>query len=321
MDRVLLRNGEPRDHDSSGRNLGYSYTRFMGNPVFTMKRDTRPPSNPSVLLGNGEIARFREKIMDFYRIHGRHDLAWRQTTDPYHVLVSEIMLQQTRVESVTIRYPRFILRFPTIMALAGASLAEVLETWKGLGYNRRAIALRDTARIIVSEYSGLIPEDEKSLSGLPGVGKHTAGSIRAFAFNLPSVFIETNIRRVFIHCFFVDEPSVPDSRIRPLVEATLDLANPREWYFALMDYGAALPREVPNPNRRSTGYRRQPAFAGSDREIRGLVLDILLKEQSLTSDEIGYLLGVEPTRCRSILADLDREGFIHLDGGIIRLRD
>ena len=169
--------------------------------------------------------------------------------------------------------------------------------------------------------SGIVPEDEKRLSGLPGIGKHTAGSIRAFAFNLPSVFIETNIRRVFIHCFFADEPSVPDSRIRPLVEATLDLANPREWYFALMDYGAALPREVPNPNRRSTGYRRQPAFAGSDREIRGQVLDMLLKERSLTADEIGSRLGVERARCRIILTGLDREGFIHLDADIVRLQD
>ena len=173
-----------------------------------------------------DVSRFRERVLDFYQRNGRHSLPWRKTTDPYHILVSEIMLQQTQVSRVMVKYPLFISAFPDIQSLAEASLTEVLGVWKGMGYNRRAIALRDIAGIVVSGFSGVIPDDETVLSGFPGIGKATASSIVAFAFDRPVVFIETNIRRVYIHCFFSDQVQVSDREILPLVSENTRLRAP-----------------------------------------------------------------------------------------------
>ena len=262
------------------------------------------------LLEECERVRFQEKILDFYNRNGRHDLLWRRTTDPYHILVSEVMLQQTQVPRVTIKYPRFISEFPDVYSLAEATLTEVLGAWKGMGYNRRAIVLRTIAGLVVDRFSGIIPDDEKILTGFPGIGKATAGSISAFAFNQPTVFIETNIRRVFIHCFFGDQVPVSDREIRPLVASTLDREHPRVWYYALMDYGAVLGRRIPNPNRRSTHYYRQPAFEGSDRQIRGLVLELLLREGTISKKDLITHIGEQPERTGKILEALAKEGFI-----------
>jgi len=268
-----------------------------------------------------DILRFQEKVLDFYQRNGRHDLLWRKTTDPYHILVSEIMLQQTQVPRVTVKYPQFISAFPDVYSLAESSLAEVLGAWKGMGYNRRAIALREIACLVISRFSGVIPDDETVLLGFPGIGKATAGSIAAFAFDRPSVFIETNIRRVFIHCFFGDQVPVSDREIRPIVARTLDQEHPREWYYALMDYGAVLGRRIPNPNRRSTHYLRQPAFEGSDRQLRGRVLELLLREGTIGQKDLVTQIGERPERTNEILLALIQEGFITLENDTVRLHN
>jgi A/G-specific adenine glycosylase len=270
------------------------------------------------ILTTKEIKSFQRQIYRYYKLH-RRDFPWRRTTNPYNILVSEIMLQQTQVERVHDKYLEFIKTFPDFEALASTSQKDVLVMWQGLGYNRRALALRKLAEDIVSQYDGMLPNDVQTLSGLPGIGKTTAGAILAFAFNIPSVFIETNIRRVFIHEFFSEEEEVKDTKILPLVEATIDRKNPREWYWALMDCGSMLKREVENPNRRSAHYTRQPSFAGSDRRIRGLVIKTLLKDNVLSAETLSEATSVSNDHLMRILASLMDEGFICQENGLYKI--
>ena len=214
------------------------------------------------------IPAFQRMVLSHYEQYGR-EMAWRNTTDPYQILVSEIMLQQTQVERVTTKFPEFIRAFPDFASLAVAPLANVLTVWQGLGYNRRAIALQKCAIRVMNEYEGSLPVDVDILATFPGIGRATASSIAAFAFNMPVVFIETNVRRVFIHFFFTDTDTVSDAEILPLVKKALYRENPRVWYWALMDLGSALKKTIPNPNRRSVHYTKQSPFEGSDRKIRG----------------------------------------------------
>ncbi|ABN57648.1 MULTISPECIES: HhH-GPD family protein [Methanoculleus] len=252
---------------------------------------------------------FRDLILSYFRAHGR-DLPWRHTTDPYRILVSEIMLQQTQVERVVVRYREFLDRFPDFASLARAPRSEVLLAWQGMGYNRRAIALQETARRVVEEYSGDLPADVETLATFPGIGNATASAICAYAFNLPVVYVETNIRRIFIHFFFQDREGVRDDEILPLVERTLYRENPREWYSSLMDYGTVLKKRTANPNRRSASYSRQSRFEGSDRQIRGRILALVLEEGTVTEKEVILRLCEEPGRVKKILGDLAREGFV-----------
>jgi len=268
-----------------------------------------------------EIAAFQKRVSGFYEKHGRHDMPWRHTDDPYRILVSEIMLQQTQVGRVTEKYPEFIAAFPDFAALARAPQSEVVAAWQGMGYNRRAISLKKCAEKVVSEYGGRLPRDPTVLATFPGIGPATASSICAFAFNAPVVFIETNIRRVFIHSFFPDEICVDDRAILPLVARALDNNHPREWYWALMDYGTALKKTVPNPNRRSTAYVRQAPFEGSDRRIRGRILTMLVGRSGVFEKQILADLGEEPVRVQRILAALESEGFLVKNRGRYRLRE
>lgn len=255
------------------------------------------------------ISLFRDLILSYFRAHGR-DLPWRHTTDPYRILVSEIMLQQTQVERVAVKYREFLDRFPDLESLARAPKSEVLLAWQGMGYNRRAIALQETARRVVDEYGGDLPADVETLATFPGIGKATAAAICAYAFNMPVVYIETNIRRIFIHFFFQDREGVRDDEILPLVERALYRENPREWYSALMDYGTVLKKRTANPNRRSASYSRQSRFEGSDRQIRGRILALVLEEGTVTEKEVILRLCEEPGRVKRILGDLAREGFV-----------
>ncbi len=266
-----------------------------------------------------DTEKFQRFIYDFYKNCGR-DLPWRRTGDPYRILVSEIMLQQTQVERVNKKYTSFITRFPDIQALSRANPGDVLEEWQGLGYNRRALSLKKTAERICDTYGGVIPEEEKDLVSLPGIGPATASSIRAFAFNKPSVFIETNIRRVFIHCFFADREGVHDSEILPLVSRTLDPVNPREWYWALMDYGAYLGKNIPNPNKRSSHYRKQGGFEGSDRQVRGGIIRTLIKEGKMEKTELLERISADDARGRALIGQLEKEGFLSDDGRTVSLR-
>ncbi len=282
-----------------------------------------PPSESSVMKEASEPhgftpGEFRDRIYLFYRAN-RRDLPWRETREPYRILVSEFMLQQTQVARVLEKYDGFITRFPDFTALHTAPVEELLREWQGLGYNRRALALKRTASLIMTGWSGILPDDEEALLSFPGIGKATAAAIRAFAFGKPSVLLETNIRRVFIHCFFHDRPVVTDEEILPLVEETLDRENPRDWYYALMDYGAYLGRTKENPNRRSRQYKKQSPFEGSVRQLRGKILALLVKHGTLTIDELCRETGLSPDRVDPVLSALAKEGFIAPDRDMVKI--
>ena len=265
-----------------------------------------------------KIRAFRAKVRAHYRSHAR-SMPWRETRDPYRILVSEVMLQQTQVDRVRVKYAEFLAAFPDLNALACASFARVLAAWQGLGYNRRAVNLQRSARILDAEHGGRIPDDTAALVALPGIGAATAASIRAFAFDAPVVFIETNIRRVFIHEFFPGGEAVADAELLPLVAAALDKRSPREWYYGLMDYGAALARQVPNPNRRSRSYSRQSRFEGSDRQVRGALLRALVGGAAQTGAGLAQAVAGDRERVARLLGDLEREGFVQRAGRRFRI--
>lgn len=256
---------------------------------------------------------FQDRIYAYYREHAR-TFPWRETYDPYHILVSEFMLQQTQVQRVLLKYPSFLAAFPTFESLARSGLKEILACWQGLGYNRRALALKSTAEIVVQAYAGELPHDPEELMRLPGIGRSTAGAVLAFAFQIPAAFIETNIRRVFIHCFFSGQGAVSDARIMPLVEATLDRANPRVWYYALMDYGTMLKERFVNPNRQSAHYGRQAPFEGSRRQIRGRIVKAMLDHPRVSLPELAALVGAAPDDLAAIVQTLEHEGFLKRRG-------
>lgn len=264
------------------------------------------------------LAAFQEAVLAHYREHGR-DLSWRRTRDPYAILVSEVMLQQTQVSRVVPKYEAFLAAFPTIEALASAPLADVLRVWSGLGYNRRAKALHEAARAIVEHHQGAVPRSYEALRALPGIGHATAAQVLAFAFGVAVPYVETNIRAAFIHWFFPERDQVSDRELLPLVEATLDRADPRTWYYALMDYGAALKRAVPNPSRRSAHHVRQAAFAGSSREARGAVLKMLASRGRATTTRIAADSGIDVGRIATAIEALAREGLVVRDGRSWRL--
>lgn len=260
-------------------------------------------------------AAFQRVVYGYYRENGR-SFPWRDTTDPYHILVSEVMLQQTQTSRVREKYPPFVTLFPDLSSLARAPLSALLQAWLGLGYNRRALALHRTAQIVETSFHGELPSSPHTLATLPGIGRTTASAIAAFAFGLPTVFIETNIRTVFLHLFFPDRCEVTDREILPLVERTLDRDNPREWYYALLDYGAMLKREG-NPGKKSAHYRTQAPFPGSNREVRSLILKAVLQHPPVSEDELVRATGQGPARVRETLRQLQREGFLAIaDDGI-----
>lgn len=263
-------------------------------------------------ISQEQIARFRETVWTVYRRHYR-PMEWRSDPSPYRVFISEIMLQQTQVTRVARKFPPFLERFPGFPELARASFPEVLALWSGLGYNRRARFARDSARIVVEDHGGVLPRDPLVLQTLPGIGPNTAGSVAAFAFNEPVVFIETNIRRVFLEHFFPDREKVPDREILPLVEAALERDRSREWYWALMDYGVLLGRGGKNANRRSAHYAVQTPFEGSDRQIRGALLRLLLKQGEVVAQDAPGYLGHPPERVAPVLEGLVREGVVEQD--------
>jgi A/G-specific adenine glycosylase len=256
------------------------------------------------------IPKFQRTIWDYYRRH-RRPMPWRDDHSPYSVMVSEVMLQQTQVARVLEKYPLFMQAFPDFAALAAAPTVNLLAVWQGMGYNRRPLNLQRLARAVIQDYGGQLPRATTELLKLPGVGPGTAGSIAAFAFNQPVVFLETNIRRVVIHHFFSGHTGVPDTDLLPVVERSLDRTKPREWYYALMDYGAHLAKTLPNPNRRSKHYVRQSKFEGSDRQIRGAIVRLLLEFPVLTAQDVVNRFPGEPQeRVIRILDQLTKEGFL-----------
>ncbi len=275
-------------------------------------------SSPLFVNTSQGRASFKTAIYDYYR-ENKRSFAWRHVDDPYFVVVSEIMLQQTQTDRVKEKYEQFIREFPNIAVLAQAPLAEVITVWQGLGYNRRALALHSFAQRVLHEYEGSVPAQPAILETFKGIGPATAASICAFAFNKPTLFIETNIRTVFIHCFFPAGAVVHDKEILPLVEATLDSKDSRNWYYALMDYGVMLKKTHKNPSRKSAHYAVQSRFEGSDRQVRGRILKMLVETPRLAAD--SFIEGIErsPEKIISLLCDLESEGFIRQYNGIYSL--
>lgn len=262
-------------------------------------------------------AKFRALVWRYYRAHGRHDLPWRKTKNPYRILVSEVMLQQTQVERVIPFYKTFIKQFPTSERLASASLTSVLQMWQGLGYNRRAKMLRAAAQEFTSRTICTIEELEK----LPGVGPYTARAVAAFACNQDVVFVETNIRTAIIHHFFADKKKVSDAEIEKILKQVLPKGKSQEWYSALMDYGAHLKRSGISHNARSKKYAKQSKFPGSLREARGAILRALAKDERTPAYLLNLLGPARRAQLCAALRALQTEGLIRAKNSRYALAD
>lgn len=274
------------------------------------------------------LQQFQDEVWKYYDQHGRHGLAWRLPGlaygtgggfDPYKIMVSELMLQQTQVSRVVPKYQQFLELFPTIRALAVAPLGDVLVAWQGLGYNRRAKYLWQAAQMVENKMGGVFPHGQKELARLPGVGVNTAGAIMAYAYDKPVVFVETNIRTVYIHHFFDDEEGVADKDILELVRqsvAGLQDGGARNWYWALMDYGTHIKQTHGNKSRASKSYVKQPAFEGSRRKVRGAAVRFLSRQPG-TLDEMAAV--ETDSRLPEVLADLVAEGMVREEAGRYRL--
>ncbi len=262
---------------------------------------------------------FIKTIWDYYEKFGR-DLPWRHNTTTYRVVVSEIMLQQTQASRVVKKFDSFIKRFPTWQSLAKASTTDVLKEWQGLGYNRRGLNLQRLAQTV----KGKLPSTHAELLELPSIGPNTAGSVLAFAFNLPYPFIETNIRSVFIHFFFKkSRGKVHDKKLMPLIEEALrdkrNQKNPREWYYALMDYGSMLKQTEINPSRRSKHHVKQSTFKGSNRELRSHILKLVLKSPIQEKDIVKAFPDKKVEAVLKNISDLKKEGFIEKKKGVYKI--
>lgn len=267
-----------------------------------------------------EIRTFQKGVIDFYRSQGRL-FPWRKEISPYRTYVSEVMLQQTQTHRVEPKFLAWMEAVPDFKSLAALSTENLLALWQGLGYNRRALNLRRAASVIVDKWGGELPNSPDELLTLPGIGPATAASICAFAYDAPVVFIETNIRRVFIHFFFSGREKVSDKDILPLAERCLFRESPRDWYNGLMDIGTLLKTRVPNPNRRSRHYTRQAAFEGSNRQARGAILKALQGEAGIDAYGLSRATGIDYERILKAADQLTNEGFLLAEQGKYRLGD
>jgi A/G-specific adenine glycosylase len=262
------------------------------------------PKGDSLIFSPERIQEFQKKVFSFYKKYGR-ELPWRKTTDPYKILLSELMLQQTQVNRVILYYEKWISRWPTIHALASASLAEVLQAWMGLGYNTRAINLHKAARKIVAEFNNDVLEAMKQYKEIPGVGRYTSQAVQIFSTNANLVTVDTNIRRIFIKEFNLPE-KVSDKALWELAERCLPRGKSRDWHNALMDYGALF------LTAKKTGIKpktQQSQFEGSDRQIRARILRCLLKEK-MSLSELEKTVRIEQIRLRQILDKMMNEKII-----------
>lgn len=258
--------------------------------------------------------RFRTLVLSHHEQHGRHDLPWRKTKDPYRILVSEIMLQQTQVARVIPLYTAFLKAFPTVHALARAPLSSVLIRWQGLGYNRRAKMLHEAAKTIVRDFGGKMPTTVEALEQLPGIGPYTARAVAAFAYNQDVVFVETNLRTVVLHHFFPEESKVPDTEIQTILEKALVKGDARTWYAALMDYGSFLKRSGVRVNTKSAHYTKQGSFKGSGREARGAILRALVDGAKSEKSLVGLLGTDRSEQIQEQLGKLQSEGLVQKKG-------
>jgi A/G-specific adenine glycosylase len=275
------------------------------------------------VLNSNKILEFRSLVWKFYETSGRHELPWRKTHNPYRILVSEVMLQQTQVDRVIPFYQNFLKKFPTIRVLAMAPLSEVLIAWQGLGYNRRAKMLHLAAKEVVDNHKGKFPKSVEELELLPGIGPYTARAVAAFAYNQDVVFIETNLRTVITHHFFKDSEQVSDKEILEVIAHVFPTPTPtrgaREWYAALMDYGSYLKRSGVRINAKSKTYTKQSKFTGSDREARGAILKELAKGSQSKERLLGLLGDSRTVQLEKQIGKLIRESLIEKRGRLFSL--
>ena len=254
--------------------------------------------------------------------HARNSLPWRNIDDPYAIWVSEAMLQQTQVSRVLNYWPVWMNRFPTVDALSSAAPSDVLEAWQGLGYNRRALNMKRTADICSAQWQGNMPTSIEDLRTLPGIGPATAAGIVSFAYQRPAVYLETNVRAVFLHHFFADEPHpVSDKQLIPLVKHALSGQDPRAWNYALLDYGHYLKQTYPNPTRKSASYTRQSPFEGSVRQKRSFIVREVLASPGIDMYALHDALCVHEQSTgreaisredfENLVSTLESEGFFH----------
>ncbi len=257
-----------------------------------------------------DIQHFQDTVYSYWKHEGRHDLPWRQTSDPYAICVSELMLQQTQVPRVIEKYIAWMKRFPTVDELFQATMSELLSFWVGLGYNRRALYLKKIAEIVVKSDTKQFPTTYDDLLLLPGIGDYTARAICVFAYNQALPLIETNVRTVMIHHFFTDQEAVDDVVIWPLIELSLADQDPRTWFSALMDYGSHLKSVLPNPSRKSKQFTQQSPLKGSVREVRGYII----KQQSQgvwpTLTSLKCQFPDSEKRIEKAIAGLEKDGLL-----------
>lgn len=261
-----------------------------------------------------KIVRFQNEILDFYK-NNKRKMAWRDISNPYKIFVSEMMLQQTQVERVKVKYAEFIKKFPTIQSVAQAEKNEILKTWQGLGYNRRALFIKHTCEEIIQKHKGIFPKDFTTLQSLPGIGPSTAGAICAFAYNQHVSFIETNVRAVILHFFFKNKEKVSDKEILALLpQITPSDIDPRNWYYALYDYGTHLKKTLGKNktklHQKSKHYNKQSKFEGSFRQKRAQVLKLKLSNPDISDIEIIEKLKLEPQELEDVVISLDKDGLI-----------
>jgi len=266
-------------------------------------------------ISTQRIAAFRRKIWTFYARHRRR-LPFRDTDDPYKIVVAEIMLQQTQVERVIPKYEAWLKKWPTWAALAGANRRELLASWSGLGYNRRAISLGRLANIVVERFDGHLPSDPNILQTLPGIGPYTAHAVLIFAHNKPLVTIDTNIRRVLIHEFDLSL-EVTKAELEDLARRLLPRGRSRDWHNALMDYS-----RVALPGRLATvpPLSKQKPFQGSRRQIRGEIIRRLTVSSRATIERIADDMQRSVQDVTEAAVALQKEGLIRIGKRFITLR-
>ncbi len=268
------------------------------------------------LIDKKKAADLRRLVRAFYRRRGRA-LPFRETRDPYAITVSEIMLQQTQVERVVPKYLAWLRLFPDWPALARADNRAILAAWSGLGYNRRALYLRDMARVVVEEYDGRLPEDPTELRRLPGIGPYTANAIAAFAFGRRVAAVDTNVRRVLIHLLELP-PNTPLKQIEEIAAQLLPRTNIREWHYALMDY-ARLGMDS-KAHRRIKPLSRQSKFEGSLRQIRGEIIRQLTERRSIRIAAVAESMQRDQADVRRAAESLARENVVVVTAKTIRLK-
>lgn len=264
-----------------------------------------------------DIGQFQETVWAYYREHGR-SMPWRHDPSPFNVLVSELMLQQTQVARVLPKFDAFLYTCDNFADLARLPLSKVLNLWSGLGYNRRAKYLHQTARIVTHQFDGRLPDSLTDLVRLPGVGPNTAGAIAAYVFNQPVAFVETNIRTVFFHHFFPERCDVDDKELLAIAEQVVDRTHAREWYWALMDYGSYLKQHRGGLLDISRHYRKQTPLVGSQREMRGRIVRALVGKSQTTTTLLKKAVGADE-RFETALAGLISEGLVTKHGNRIGL--